>query len=70
MQVVGQLALALACVELGGDARAPSRDRVAPAVDPERPEPDAVGAELAMKHVRGATRRHRDGLRLDPAMPA
>ena len=56
----------LAGVELGGDVFAPRGDRIAPAVDPKRPQPDAVGTELAVQHVRGSARQHRQQLRSDP----
>ena len=64
-EVVGQLGLALARVEFGGDGFAPGRDRVAPAVDPERPQTDPVGGELAVKTSGVRPGDHRDGLRFD-----
>ena len=49
-QVVRQLSFALAGVQLGGDVLAPRRDRIAPAVDAEGPQPDAAGT-LSLIHI-------------------
>jgi hypothetical protein len=50
-EVVGQLTLALARVEFRGDRTPPCCERVAPAVDPERPQPDAVWDELTEEDI-------------------
>jgi hypothetical protein len=65
-QIVGQFRLALPGVEFGGHPAPPRGDRIAPAVHPERPQPDAVGHELAVEHIRGSTRHHRHLLGLHP----
>ena len=60
-QVVGQLGFTLTRVELGGDGFTPGRDRVAPAVDPERSTNRPGRGETAVKNVGRSTGVHGAG---------
>ena len=65
-QIVGQLLFALAGIQLGDQPVPPGVNRVTPAVDPEGPQPDPVGGELAVEDVGLQAHRHRQLQRLDP----
>ena len=69
-QIVGQLRLALAGVQLGDQPVPPGVNRVTPPVDAEGPQPDPVGGELTVEDVGFLTLRHRKQQWLDPLRSA